>query len=304
MIAEVSGIGGAGSRIKDWHCAFMGQVEGPYGEEQLRSMIQSGKLTAQTFVWNSSPGNAEKGWVQACDTELASLFMENISLSPPLASWKEPSLRLSASGAPYEETWSAPIPRAAKPMAAKAEDGERIATLKTRFLAFLADFLISSIMALLAMIICGAVFSLVPRVFALLGIYVKWTSSSMYLILTIIASPPIGILIASLINVSLIYRRGQTYGKKILGLRIVSTSGRKLSFFRNIIIRSLVKLAPVVPPLIAIDLHILSYRGNTIIIMMLVIVPLLAAIDLCFLFREDRRALHDIIGGTIVVNSK
>jgi uncharacterized RDD family membrane protein YckC len=308
MIAEVSGTSGAGSRIKEWHCAFMGQVEGPYGEEQLRSMIRSGRLTDQTFVWNSEPGNAEKGWVKACDTELASLFMENISLSPvfpALTAWKEPSLQLSASGAQYEEAWSAPVPRLVKPMTAKAESEERIATLKARFLAFVTDLLISSVMMLLAMIICGCLFSLAHRMLSMLDIYVDLIA---YDIWTFIALPMIGILIVSLINIVIISRNSRTYGKKILGLRIVSASGRKLSLSRNIIIRSLVKLAPIILLIIAIYLHIFFWPPvNAIsrsLVRLPIFVPLLIVIDLCFLLRKDRRTLHDIIGGTIVVNSK
>jgi uncharacterized RDD family membrane protein YckC len=288
----------------------MGQAEGPYGEEQLRGMIQSGKLTAQTLVWNSEPGNAERGWVKACDTDLAPLFMGNTPISPDFLAWKEPSLQLSlsASGARYEEAWSAPIPRARIPVAARAksqEGEERIATLKTRLLAFVSDFLISSIMALLAMIICVGLFSLAPHILSMLGIYADFIA---YGIWALFALPIIGTLIVSLINIAIISKSGQTYGKKILGLRIVSASGRKLSLFRNIIIRSLVKLAPIASLIIAIYLRFFEFPSNAISkslvkLSFAVLLPLIA-IDLCFLVRKDRRALHDIVGGTIVISTK
>jgi hypothetical protein len=82
LIDKSGGHGGTAPRFKEWHCAFAGQAEGPFGEDQLRKMAQSGKFTDQTLVWNSEPGNAEKGWVMARDTELAVLFMESIPLSP------------------------------------------------------------------------------------------------------------------------------------------------------------------------------------------------------------------------------
>jgi uncharacterized RDD family membrane protein YckC len=281
----------------------MGQIEGPFGEDQLRKMIQSGKLTAQTLVWNSAPKNAERGWIKASDSDIAPLFSENIPLSPAFPAWREPSLQVLAGsasgdgGAQTAEAWRAPMRASARaPVRASVGEG-RVATLATRFFAFLLDILISSIMTLLAMIIFVALFTLAPRLFSILGLYYDRIA---YMIGVLTVLLPIGVLITSLINVLLLSRKGMTLGKKILGVRIESTRGKKLSFFRNIIVRSLVKtILLVAPPLAAIYLIITRSLVITILI-----VPLFVAIDLCSLLRKDGRTLHDLIGGTIVISER
>ncbi|MDR1019224.1 MAG: RDD family protein [Synergistaceae bacterium] len=273
--------GGYGSitapSFKEWHCAFAGQAEGPYGEDQLRKMAQSGKLTDQTLVWNPEPGNAERGWVMARDTELAALFIQNIPLSPAFPSIPELSPQVSATGAYAAEAWRAPSPGFERQTHARQhKSGESVATLKPRFFALLIDSLISSIMALAVMIVCVGLFSLLPYLFSMLGLYYE---ASFYTIVMYHAVPVAGIFVASLINIAFIYRRGQTWGKKIIGLRITSASGRKRSFLRNTVLRSLIKILLSVPPLVA--------------------------IDLCFLLlRKDGRTLHDLIGGTVVINER
>lgn len=297
-------ISGAAPRIGEWHCAFMGQVEGPFGEDQLRKMIESGKLTDQTLVWNSSPENAARGWVKASDTEIASLFKKSIPLSaeflplsPAFPAWNEPSSQVSAGGAQMADAWRAPA-HADVRTPHRASAGEvRVAALTTRFSAFLLDILISSIMTLLAMIICGALFALAPRLFSMLGLYYDRIA---YFIGTLTILLPIGVFITSIINVVLLSKKGQTLGKKILGLRVERVNGKRLSAFRNIIVRSLVKTILVTaPPVAAIGLAIMKPLLITILI-----VPLLVAIDLCPLFRRDGRTLHDLIGGTIVTSER
>jgi uncharacterized RDD family membrane protein YckC len=174
------------------------------------------------------------------------------------------------------EAWRAPSPAFERQTPARAhESGERVATLKMRFFALLIDSLISSIMALVVMIICVALFALLPYLFSMLNLYYE---AAFFNLIMLTSLPVAGIIVTSLINIAFIYKRGQTWGKKIIGLRITSASGRKRSLFRNVILRSLVKILLLVPPLVA--------------------------IDLCFLLRKDGRTLHDIVGGTIVINER
>jgi len=74
---------------------------------------------------------------------------------------------------------------------------------------------------------------------------------------------------------------GQTIGKKILGISIVTLDGSKPDFWPLIIKRYL-------------PLALVSY------------VPLVGRhmpiIDALFIFRRDKRCLHDLIAGTMVVN--
>lgn len=78
-----------------------------------------------------------------------------------------------------------------------------------------------------------------------------------------------------------LYSNGQTIGKKLLGIRIVTLDGEKASFSCIILRRFLpiygVGLIPVV--------------GNILVL-----------IDSLFIFRKDRRCLHDHIAETRVVD--
>jgi uncharacterized RDD family membrane protein YckC len=79
----------------------------------------------------------------------------------------------------------------------------------------------------------------------------------------------------------LLHTSGQTIGKRLLGIRIVSaTDGQIISLGRVFGLRYVpIQIASVLPAI-----------GN--------ILPLL---DVLFIFREDRRCLHDLIAGTKVV---
>lgn len=85
-------------------------------------------------------------------------------------------------------------------------------------------------------------------------------------------------------QVVLLSKRGQTLGKKFLGIRIVRfDTNANPGFVQAVLMRS------VVPGLI----------GS---------VPLLGGIfslvDICFIFREDRRCIHDLMANTKVVQGR
>lgn len=81
----------------------------------------------------------------------------------------------------------------------------------------------------------------------------------------------------------LLHKYGQTIGKRLLGIRIVSaTDGQLVSIGKIFGLRYVpIQIAGVIPVV-----------GN--------ILPL---IDVLFIFREDRRCLHDFIAGTKVVKA-
>jgi uncharacterized RDD family membrane protein YckC len=85
------------------------------------------------------------------------------------------------------------------------------------------------------------------------------------------------IVIAAL-NCYYLYNNGQTIGKKILGVRIVRVDGSRVSFITLLLVRGLLK-------------NILNC------------IPFFAIVDTCFIFRDDRRTLHDMMAGTIVVDA-
>lgn len=80
----------------------------------------------------------------------------------------------------------------------------------------------------------------------------------------------------------LLYRHGQTVGKKIVGIRIVRPDGSRASFPR------LLGLRYIVPGLIG----AIPLLG-----------PFFSLANVLFIFGEERRCLHDRIADTIVVNT-
>jgi uncharacterized RDD family membrane protein YckC len=82
----------------------------------------------------------------------------------------------------------------------------------------------------------------------------------------------------------LLHKHGQTIGKRLLGIRIVSASDGQIVSLGTIFgLRYVpIQIAGIVPVI-----------GN--------VLPLL---DVLFIFREDRRCLHDFIAGTKVVKVK
>lgn len=79
----------------------------------------------------------------------------------------------------------------------------------------------------------------------------------------------------------LLHKSGQTIGKRLLGIRIVSASdGQLVSLGKIFGLRYVpIQIAGVIP----------------------VVGQILPLLDVLFIFREDRRCLHDFIAGTKVV---
>jgi uncharacterized RDD family membrane protein YckC len=87
----------------------------------------------------------------------------------------------------------------------------------------------------------------------------------------------------SIINWGLLNRNGQTIGKKALGIRIVGVDGSNLPASRILVRRYFPWYAMSALP---------QYVGM-----------LYFFVDALFIFRTDRRCIHDFIGGTIVVKA-
>ncbi len=87
----------------------------------------------------------------------------------------------------------------------------------------------------------------------------------------------IAILIVFLYQMALLIKDGQTLGKKALRIRIVKMdTGENGGFVPNVLLRLIV-------------------NG------LLGIIPLYGLVDILFIFRGDRRCIHDMIAGTQVV---
>lgn len=81
----------------------------------------------------------------------------------------------------------------------------------------------------------------------------------------------------------LLGKYGQTVGKKLLGISIVTLDGVKPDFW----------------PLIA-----KRYLPLALVVYIPFIGSYLSTGDVLFIFRKDKRCVHDLIAGTVVINSK
>ena len=79
----------------------------------------------------------------------------------------------------------------------------------------------------------------------------------------------------------LLYESGQTIGKKLLKIKITSTKGMRMGFFKLYFIRILLFDSVLLIPLIGEYIWLLN---------------------ILFIFGMKRRCLHDLVTGSIVVN--
>jgi uncharacterized RDD family membrane protein YckC len=92
----------------------------------------------------------------------------------------------------------------------------------------------------------------------------------------------VGVAVFAAINGYLLAKSGQSIGKRIVGTRI-STSDRRSAGLGRILL--------------------LRYLPTWLVSSLPVFGVLVALVDCLFVFRRDRRCLHDLIADTIVVNS-
>ncbi|QKX17758.1 RDD family protein [Microbulbifer sp. YPW1] len=98
----------------------------------------------------------------------------------------------------------------------------------------------------------------------------------------IICSLVIGILSYALVNAYYLHKKGQSFGKMYVGIRVIgSKSGQVIPFYKYFLLRILPIIIVIFP----------IFIGLIIII-----------IDSLFIFRKDKRCLHDLLTGTLVVN--
>lgn len=97
------------------------------------------------------------------------------------------------------------------------------------------------------------------------------------LLLTLVALAAVAAL-----NLTLLYQRGQTLGKRWIGIRVVRSDGDRASLPRLLFLRGFV------PGFIA----AIPYLGNPF-----------ALVNVLWIFGQPRRCLHDYIADTIVVDA-
>ena len=95
-------------------------------------------------------------------------------------------------------------------------------------------------------------------------------------------------------------RNGQTIGKRLLNIQVADVHGKVASIWRMYFFREIVyNCAFIIVPYASIGYFFLyasdngSITGNLIHIM--------TAVNFLFIFRKDRRCIHDFFAGTIVI---
>jgi uncharacterized RDD family membrane protein YckC len=88
----------------------------------------------------------------------------------------------------------------------------------------------------------------------------------------------------------LVSLRGQSLGKIVLGIRIVTRDNRAVGFYRGVALRSWPAL-------------VIQLAAALLVPLLRPLVPLIAFADVLFVFRQDRRCLHDLVAGTYVVDA-
>jgi uncharacterized RDD family membrane protein YckC len=125
--------------------------------------------------------------------------------------------------------------------------------------------------------------------------------------------PPILVILALLgINLYFLTRDGQTVGKKILSIRIANRDGGRAKLTSIIFLRIVpfwvlfIIVSPGVRPGLT---ELIGYSHNPVLQVIsrnpsLQIISaglLVMLVDILFILRRDRRALHDMLAGTIVI---
>ena len=92
----------------------------------------------------------------------------------------------------------------------------------------------------------------------------------------------VGFLVMAIWNIVWLYKYGQSIGKRVMKIRIVRNDATRASLPRLLFLRILV------PSFIG----AIPFIGR-----------IFSLVDACFIFRDDRRCIHDILADTVVVKA-
>ena len=115
------------------------------------------------------------------------------------------------------------------------------------------------------------------------GVYANFPHMPKPSLMDQLAGTGIGILAWSAFNAFLLQYHGQTIGKRLLSIRIRRIDGQSASLARLIVVRYALFVALGLIPLIG---------------------WWLAFLDAIWIFRADRRCIHDLLAGTVVLEAR
>ena len=241
-----------------------GKEYGPASAEQLRSWINAGRANLETKA------------KLAGETEFRRLgdFPE---FGGPATPAEPPPLTGNFDPAP------ASAPTAGTAAAVELTPADRL----TRLFAVLIDSAIGVLCALPGALVLGSAFFQIV-IDASRGLEPDFTDIEPGRLLLGMALIGLGTFSLLLVQIIMVSMRGQTIGKRLLGIRIVRFGdGSNPGFARAWLLRSLV--VGLIGTLAAL---ILPMLGNVFSI-----------VNYAFIFRADRRCLHDLIADTKVVKA-
>ncbi len=172
-------------------------------------------------------------------------------------------------------------PAAPAPLAAVADQPE-LADRGVRLGAFLIDYLLSVLVTVPGFLILGPAFFSV-FLSAMRGAEPDFSALQAGTLLTGMAVLVLGGLTLLIIQIVMLSTRGQTIGKRMLGIRVVRyPDSAQAGFVHGWLLRNLVPGVIQLVPWIGFAFYIT---------------------DACFIFSQERRCLHDLIAGTKVVKA-
>lgn len=237
--------------MAQYHLARDGAQLGTFAEGEVVSGLAAGRFLPDDLLWTEGMTD----W-QPVRTRFQA----------PVFSGSSPAV---VGAGPYNP-YSAPLANVAPPVAA---GHLQLASLGKRFGAAMLD-------SLAAFVLIGIPYFLLIFEMERNGDFANDSGLSP-LALGSIGVMGIGSLALLTINLVMLTTRGQSIGKRMVGIRIVShPDGQKPGFVKAVLLRGFV---------------------NGLISGIPCIGPVYALVDICFIFQEDRRCLHDQIASTQVV---
>lgn len=247
--------------MKEWHCVLLDQAQRPFGEDRIGEMAGRGELSPDTLAWSGSTPE---------DAAKGWRRMEETELAALFA-----RLAPSAGG---PETPGAPASPPPLPLARAPGEGLESASRMMRLCGFLIELIVWFLLFLL-LVLSG-----------LLGGIPGGEAAGFAALCGALA----GLLLYLGASLWGLHRTGQSISKRMLGMRIVSADGGRAPLWRIVLLRNGVFFLLNALGGIINQLH---PAGRDI---SLLICGVFFA-DACLIFTRDRRTLHDMIAGTIVV---
>lgn len=231
-----------------YHIARNGQQAGTFSEEEVRARLQTNEFSPSDLCWTDG-----------------------------MADWQPIGVRLAQVATAAGEPASGGIgtgeinpyaPPQATILAPAGSGGLELASPVDRLIAFIIDFAVG--------LPCGFLIGL--------GSAMSANSDSATIASGLTAVGGLLFLALAIYTLVLLATRGQTIGKKVRGIRIVTfPDGANPGGVKTILLRGFV---------------------NGLIGMVPVVGVIYALADIFFIFREDRRCIHDLIAGTQVVKGQ